>query len=899
VRKIVYASLVLALAWGNAGAAGFSADKSKITFDALDMDRVALEDAAGDVKGVGKYRFAIPHDVQINTAGHGTWETKADGSMVWRFEVETPDAAHLNFGFSPFHLPDGARLLILSSPAGEKLGPFTAADNNASGQFWTSVLKADSAVIELSLPANALPALQFGIVRIGHGYRGFGATAKHCKSGACETDVACLSVGDPWNNPRRSVAAYTVGGTDTCTGSLVNNTANDKRMLFATATHCGVASDATGASLVAYFNYESPTCRRPGSSASGQIVPRPNTTMSGVRFLAQTANPFAGSAPAGNRSDFTLLEFLQPANPAYNLYWAGWDRRNIDPVCAAPPNIASTDGLCASIHHPNVDEKRITFVEATMQTGNISGATGVHWHPFWDPTPPQLPAFPPGAAVPPSVTEPGSSGSPLYNASQRLIGVLSGGPSQCGSTGANLSDFYGKLAHAWDGLGTPTTAMKSYLDPGGTNPDFINGRAECTAPSQPTGVTATASAPNAITVNWTAVSGITTYRVFRSTGACPGSNFVQIAEVTSGTSYVDTTVSGGSTYSYKVSSRDTVQPCDSTQSDCSSATATGVCNLSPTFAGATSAASGGTTSCSVNVNWAAAAQNCGASGQVRYNVYRSLTAGFTPNASTLYQACVTGTSFNDTAVSSTNTYHYVVRAEDSNGAGSGLCAAGLEDTNTVQKSAQPAGPDTNAFTDNAESGLAQWTVAGTGGGANFAVVNTQSNSPSNSFFAPDPDVTSDRTMTMTNAVTVPNAAGTTLEFYIRYFTEANYDGTRLEYSLDNGTTWTDILAAQGAVPANASRFLSGGYNGTMNANGAWGAGIAWHGDFSTNWIRSSVNLTAFAGQNVKFRFHFKSDGSVDELGFWVDDIRLFYGSACTANLPDAIFDDNFDPPAGH
>lgn len=900
MRKVVLSTgLALAMAWGHAGAAGFSADKSKITFDALDMVRIAQEDQINDEKGVGKYRFAIPHDIAINTAGHGTWEIGADGNNVWTFEVDTPDAAHLNFGFQPFRLPDGASLMILSRQDGkDKLGPFTAAENNRNDAFWTPVLQGDSAILKLTVPARQMAALKFGIVRISQGYRGFGTVAKHCKSGSCNTDVVCLSAGDPWNNPRRSVAAYTVGGADTCTGSLVNNTANDKRMLFATATHCGLDNDTIGATMVAYWNYESATCRRPGSSASGQVQPRPTSTSSGVRFLAQTANPFEGSAPAGNRSDFTLVEFLQPANPAHNLYWAGWDRRNIDPVCTNPSDPASTSGLCASIHHPGVDEKRITFVEATMTTGDIDGAAGVHWHPFWDPTPPVLPNFPAGGAIPPSVTERGSSGSPLYNASQRLIGVLSGGPSSCGATGASLSDFYGKLAHAWDGLGTPTTAIKSYLDPGGTNPDFIDGRGECTAPAEPTNVTATATAANSITVNWTAASGIATYRIFRSTGACPGSAYVQIAETTSGTSYVDSTVSGGSTYSYKVSSRDTVQPCDSAQSTCASATATGACMLAPTFAGLTSATNAGAASCSVNLGWSAATGNCGGSGTIRYNVYRSDTPGFTPSAANLVQSCVTGTSFTDTTVGGATAYQYIVHAESSDGTGSGLCAAGLEDTNTERKSATPSGPDTNVFSDNAESGLGNWTATGTGTvGANWAVVTTQANSPTSSFFVPDPDNVSERFLAMNNPVAVPNAPGTTLEFYIRYFTEANYDGTLLEYSLDGGTTWTDILGAQGAVPADANRFLSGGYNATMNANGAYGARTAWHGDFSTAWIRSSVNLSAFAGTSAKFRFRFKSDLSVARQGFWLDDVRLFYGSACTSGLPDEIFKNGFEAVA--
>jgi lysyl endopeptidase len=107
-----------------------------------------------------------------------------------------------------------------------------------------------------------------------------------------------------------------------------------------------------------------------------------------------------------------------------------------------------------------------------MVLDNISGAQGVHWRAEWDPTPAILPGFPtqtPGSA-PPSVTEGGSSGSPLYSAERRVVGVLSGGPSACGSTGANLRDQYGGLFHAWEGVGTPTTRMRDALDPAGLNP---------------------------------------------------------------------------------------------------------------------------------------------------------------------------------------------------------------------------------------------------------------------------------------------------------------------------------------------------------------------------------------------------------------------------------------------
>ncbi|TVQ33533.1 MAG: hypothetical protein EA370_11670, partial [Wenzhouxiangella sp.] len=198
-------------------------------------------------------------------------------------------------------------------------------------------------------------------------------------------------------------------------------------------------------------------------------------TNSGGTFLAATSNPFGGNCTAPNEcSDVTLIELDDPADPDLELFWSGWDRRPPPTACAQGPG-NSTDGLCATIHHPGVDEKRITWVADNIQIGNIAGAQNIHWHPFWHPDPPELPNMPPGGTIPPAVTEPGSSGSPLYSADRRLIGVLSGGPASCGATGANLSDFYGGLWDAWEGMGTATTRMRDHLDPLGTNPEFIDG----------------------------------------------------------------------------------------------------------------------------------------------------------------------------------------------------------------------------------------------------------------------------------------------------------------------------------------------------------------------------------------------------------------------------------------
>ncbi|WP_306582696.1 hypothetical protein [Dokdonella sp.] len=463
---------------------------------ALDLASIAEQDAQREASGQ-PMRFAIAHDSTLSARAGGTWEQRGDRS-IWRYRVQAKGAASLNFGFTHFKLPATARLFIYATQDHADLaGPYSAATHNALGQLWTPIIASDDVTIELDVASSERDRVELQLGKINQGYRGFGthskgyaqpAMAVHgegksaCSpdaimSGACNMDVACMDSADPWNNPRRSVGAYTMSGTDTCTGSLVNNTSGDRSMLFITASHCQVVNNPAG--IVVYWNYESPTCRTPGTSANSQVLPRPSSTSSGSTFLARTRNPFSSSDCTNGAvcSDTTLVRLNGTPDPAWNLYWAGWDRSTTAAHCVPGPNASSDVGECASIHHPGVDEKRITFVQQDFVLGGISGGSNTHWHAYWDPTPPILPNIPAPqpTTLPPGVTEPGSSGSPLYNASQRFVGVLSGGSSACGATGENLSDYYGQLAVAWNGEGTTTTRMKDWLDPTSSGATSIDG----------------------------------------------------------------------------------------------------------------------------------------------------------------------------------------------------------------------------------------------------------------------------------------------------------------------------------------------------------------------------------------------------------------------------------------
>ncbi|HEV2844499.1 MAG TPA: hypothetical protein VG477_06615, partial [Thermoanaerobaculia bacterium] len=323
----------------------------------LDLAHLGEEDAMRDRLGMPP-RFAIPERVSITLANHGTWEDLGDGRMLWRLRILGREGTtSLNLGFTRFKMSPNSRLLLYSTDGTQIGTPFTAADNEKHGELWTPVVLTDDLIVELTVPKQERRAVRLELGWINQGYRGFGTQSAEAyeKSGSCNLDVECLDPGDTWRDEMRAVGVISTGGSTFCTGSLLNNTAGDRKMYFITANHCSITS-ANAASLVVYWNYQNSFCRTPGSAASGQV---------GDGSLAQfhTGSFFRA---AYSPSDVTLVELDDPPVTAYNHHWAGWDRSTGSHTC--------TSGVpCASIHHPSTDEKRITYVITDMVSTSYSG----------------------------------------------------------------------------------------------------------------------------------------------------------------------------------------------------------------------------------------------------------------------------------------------------------------------------------------------------------------------------------------------------------------------------------------------------------------------------------------------------------------------------------------------
>ncbi len=260
------------------------------------------------------------------------------------------------------------------------------------------------------------------LISIGCGYREIGQPENE-KSGICNIDVVCPE-GDDWRDEIDSVGVYTVNGSWMCTGTLVANTSLDGAPLFLTAYHCGINNSEIAQSVVVYWNFQSPECGDQGGGLKDSF-------QSGEELLARYYD-----------TDFALIKLDGIPDPALGVKYAGWDRSSADPSSA----------VC--IHHPNTDEKSISFeYDASMTTsydGYTSPGDGLYLRVVdWDL----------------GTTERGSSGSALFNPDHRVVGQLRGGYAACGN---DLSDWYGRLSASWSGGGTSDSRLSDHLDPIGS-----------------------------------------------------------------------------------------------------------------------------------------------------------------------------------------------------------------------------------------------------------------------------------------------------------------------------------------------------------------------------------------------------------------------------------------------
>ena len=272
-------------------------------------------------------------------------------------------------------------------------------------------------------------------------------------------------------------------------------------------------------------------------------------------------------------------------------------------------------------------------------------------------------------------------------------------------------------------------------------------------PAAPT-VTMTYSDSGKPKLTWNAVSGATSYRVFRSESR--GSGY-SLLGTTTATSYTNTGAAVGKTYYYRVKAVNSVGT--SGYSNIVSGKAKTAAPAAP------SVTAGNSSTGKPQLTWKAV------SGAVKYEVYRSTRQ----NSGYSLLGTTTSTSYVNTGASTGTTYYYRVKAVNRNG----MASAYSNIVSGKAKAAAPAAPSVTAG--NSSTGKPRLTWKAVSGAVSYRIYRSESRGTGYSLLG---------TTSSTSYVNTGAAAGKTYYYRVK---AVNRDGMASGYS--------NIVSGKATLPA--------------------------------------------------------------------------------------------------
>ena len=338
-------------------------------------------------------------------------------------------------------------------------------------------------------------------------------------------------------------------------------------------------------------------------------------------------------------------------------------------------------------------------------------------------------------------------------------------------------------------------------------------------PAAPT-VTMTYSDSGKPKLTWNAVSGATSYRVFRSESRGTG---YSLLGTTTATSYVNTGAAVGKTYYYRVKAVNSVGT--SGYSNIVSGKAKTAAPAAP------SVTAGNSSTGKPKLTWNAV------SGAVKYEVYRSTRQ----NSGYSLLGTTTSTSYVNTGASTGTTYYYRVKAVNRNGMASGY-------SNIVSgkaKAAAPAAPSVTAG--NSSTGKPRLTWKAVSGAVSYRIYRSESRGTGYSLLG---------TTNSTSYVNTGAAAGKTYYYRVK---AVNRDGMASGYSnIVSGKAKAAAPAAPSVTAGNSStgkprltwKAVSGAVSYRIYRSESRGTGYSLLGTTNST---SYVNTGAAAGKTYYYR----------------------------------------------
>lgn len=404
-----------------------------IRMPSFDTDSLLREDQINERNMRGSYRFAHKFHTEIEKRSDGRLTLLPDGTRVWTIGIASEGAYSINLLLKDVSIPEGGELFVYNEDHTHVIGRFDSRNISASGLLPLRPVAGDKIIIEYSEPPTAPFEGNFVVAEVNHDYRDFLRRSPDTdkSSYSCMQDALCSDID---RNLIRATVLLMINGTQSCTGTLINNSENDGTPYLLTAVHCLNSSasfpktmdyyiDVAG-TIITFFNYDRYIC---------------GSDMKGVEEMS-----IASTYPRAvvEKKDLALLELPEAPPVHYNVYYAGW---SLDQTGAAYPY--------RNLHHPSAAVKKYGLFNGQLQVSNYAPSPSYfdrnsHW---------QVGGWTAGS------TYSGSSGSPLFDRDGLIVGGLTGGNSACKDTGPNgYSDYFFNLFKGWEGasLGAP----KSFLD---------------------------------------------------------------------------------------------------------------------------------------------------------------------------------------------------------------------------------------------------------------------------------------------------------------------------------------------------------------------------------------------------------------------------------------------------
>ena len=164
-------------------------------------------------------------------------------------------------------------------------------------------------------------------------------------------------------------------------------------------------------------------------------------------------------------------------------------------------------------------------------------------------------------------------------------------------------------------------------------------------------------------------------------------------------------------------------------------------------------------------------------------------------------------------------------------------------------------PQTVAMSDEANN-ITNWTAVGSWNITTTKYVSAPSSftdSPGGNYVA---NVTS--SLRYNNQIPLTNVLGAVLEFDTQWDIETDWDYGQIQLSTNNGTTWIPLTG----------QFTNPG-TGTFQPTGE-----PLYDATQSTWVHESIDISAYADQQVSIRFYFRTDGSMQQDGWYVDNVKV-------------------------